>query len=570
MKIQRTILWVVLFLSLFLVWNNWQRYSIENAPAPQKSELADKPADKKAGDQPAESLHESQGNATAQQSEPQTADAASQEAAQPAEVPSEKIKIKTNLLEVTFDTKGAQLVGAVIIDRRNKDIKPYNLLENGERFYTAQSGLLPESGSNSTFPNQNSAFKLVSDKTTLQGPGELPVVFESESDGIKLTRTYVFHQDSFRIDVTDKVENVSGSPQSVSAYYQISRDNHEPLAAAGVDNSFHGFAMYSDEGRFQKVSFGDIEKKDAKYVKDAKDGWISFIDHFFVTAWVPQGGLERHIQMRKLNNNGHYAISATESLGTIESGQSTTAKATMWVGPKEQAGLAQVDESLPYVVDYTWLHFLAKPMFLFMSWIHSWIGNWGWTIIVLTIIIKICLYPLARSSYRSMARMKKFAPRMKEIKEKYGDDKQQMNQAMMNLYRTEKINPLGGCLPMLLQIPIFLTLYRVIWSSVELRGAPWLGWIQDLAAPDPYYVLPILMIITMYIQFSLNPPPPDPTQAKVMKFMPLIFGVISIVMSFPAGLVLYWTVNNILSFMQQKWISYNLDKAANDKNIAKS
>lgn len=476
----------------------------------------------------------------------------------------EIISVRTDLFNLSFDTKGAQIVGAELYLSRPEDpdaVHNFVLLENGENTYTVQSGLIGDAGKN--YPNQNTIFRMVSNETEMSGD-TLAVVFEAESDGLKLTRTYTFHRGSFKIDVNDSVSNISAEPQTPSLYLQITRDNHDAPGGTYFYKTFSGFAMYTDQNRFEKISFSDIDKNNLSHASHTNDGWISFIQHFFVTAWVPEEGKERHYNIRKIASN-LYAISTIEPLGTIQPEATVSSNSVLWVGPQAQEQLSEISTGLDLVVDYGWLTIIAKPMFKFMTWLYSFIGNWGWTIVVLTIIIKIILYPLSAASYRSMARMKNVGPRMQAIKEQYGDDRQKVNQAMMELYRTEKINPLGGCLPILLQIPIFLTLYRVILASVELRGAPWILWIQDLAVADPYFILPAIMTATMFLQFKLNPTPPDPMQARIMMIMPLVFG--AMMFMFPAGLVLYWVVNNILSIMQQQYITRRLARASNDSKM---
>jgi len=476
----------------------------------------------------------------------------------------EIITINTDVFTILFDTKGAQVVGAKLHLVRPEDpenVQDFVLLDDGQTVYTVQSGLVGPAGKN--YPNQNTLFRMVSDETEMSGD-TLDVVFEAEEDGLQLRRTYTFHRGTFKIDVNDSVSNISEEPQSPSIYLQITRDNHDAPGGTYFYNTFNGFAMYTDQERFEKISFSDIDKNNASHANQANDGWISFIQHFFVTAWVPEEGKDRHYDVRKISNN-LYAMSTIEPLGTIQPQSTISSNSVLWVGPQDQQQLSEISTGLDLVVDYGWLTIIAKPMFNFMTWLYSFIGNWGWTIVVLTIIIKIVLYPLSAASYRSMARMKHVGPRMQALKEKYGDDRQKLNAAMMELYRTEKINPMGGCLPIVLQIPIFLTLYRVILASVELRGAPWILWIQDLAVADPYFILPAIMTATMFLQFKLNPTPPDPMQARIMMIMPLVFG--AMMFMFPSGLVLYWVVNNILSIAQQQFITRRLAKVANDDKM---
>lgn len=553
MDTRRSILWMIFAFSLFMIWNSWMTYN--NPPVAELTEQQQQEAQAREADLATpSSIPSSATNANSPQ-------VAMSDNASSATVEQEIVTIKTDVFTMQFDTKGAQIVGAKLHlshEEESDNVVDFVLLDNGQHVYTVQSGLVGSAGSN--YPNQNTLFSLVSEQTEMTGD-TLDVVFEAESDGLKLTRTYTFNRGTFKIDVEDTVTNISSVAQSPSLYLQITRDNQETGGGTYFDNAYNGFAMYTDQHRFQKISFSDIEKNKGPETGQSDDGWISFIQQFFVTAWVPEEGKNRFYDTRQISNN-LYAISAIEPLGAIEPDATISTNSVLWVGPQDQQQLSEISTGLDLVVNYGWLTIIAKPMFKLMTWLHSFIGNWGWTIVVLTIIIKIVLYPLSAASYRSMARMKHVGPRMQALKEKFGDDRQKLNQAMMELYRTEKINPMGGCLPILLQIPIFLTLYRVILASVELRGAPWILWIQDLSLADPYFILPAIMTATMFLQFKLNPTPPDPMQARIMMIMPLVFG--AMMFMFPAGLVLYWVVNNILSIAQQQFITRRLARAAND------
>lgn len=545
MEFRRTILWMILVFSLFTLWSNWKTY---NNPAliNNNSEQVQNPATPNV---PSAGTTSVTPNAT-------------KESASLINPDSEKLTFKSDVLELTFDTVGAQIIEAKLLkhhDSENSEL-PTTLLNYKDGLYTIQSGVLSQTA-NKTFPNQASVFKLVS-KEEFKNSENAKIVFEAESDGVKVKRTYTLTKDSYDIKVNDEIINNGTEPVSAIHYLQITRDGEKPKDTVSMSNTYWGYAVYSDEEKFEKIPFSDIDDKSADYISKTTNGWISFIQHYFVTAWVFEGGKEHHIEFRKAGQN-LYAASASQVLGTLAPQQAITTSSHLWVGPQDQKALVKVHPELNTVVNYGWLTFIAKPMFALMSWINTVIGNWGWTIVVLTIIIKLLLYPLSATSYRSMARMKNVAPRMKLLKEQYGDDKQKLNAAMMQLYRTEKINPLGGCLPILLQIPIFLTLYRVILSSVELRGAPWIGWITDLSVQDPYYILPILMILTMFLQMRMNPTPPDPTQAKIMMIMPLVFG--AMMFFFPAGLVLYWTVNSLLSMLQQWYNTRRFTQTTNEK-----
>ena len=557
MDTRRSILWMIFVFSLFMIWNSWMTYN--NPPAPQLTEQEQQEVQAREAQLATPSSIPSSATDSGSSQQVAMSDSNSSPTAE-----QDIVRVQADFFTILFDTKGAQIVGAKLHLSRPEDpdtAQDVVLLDNNQNIYTVQSGLVGPAGTN--FPNQNTLFRMVSNETEMTGDS-LDVVFEAESDGIKLTRTYTFNRSSFKIDVNDSVSNIGTEPQTPSIYLQITRDQHEPPGGTYFYKTFSGFAMYTDQERFEKISFSDIDKGNATHASQTNDGWISFIQQFFVTAWVPEEGKERFYDVRKISNN-LYAINSVEPLGTVQPGATVSSSAQLWVGPQDQKQLSEISTGLDLVVDYGWLTIIAKPMFNFMTWLHSFIGNWGWTIVVLTIIIKIVLYPLSAASYRSMARMKNVGPRMQALKEQFGDDRQKLNTAMMELYRNEKINPMGGCLPIVLQIPIFLTLYRVILASVELRGAPWILWIQDLAVADPYFILPAIMTATMFLQFRLNPTPPDPMQARIMMIMPLVFG--AMMFMFPAGLVLYWVVNNILSIAQQQFITKRLAKVSNDKKI---
>jgi YidC/Oxa1 family membrane protein insertase len=332
--------------------------------------------------------------------------------------------------------------------------------------------------------------------------------------------------------------------------------------------TFTGIALYTEKEKFQKITFEEIEKGKASYPKNSDDGWVAIIQHYFLSAWLPKSGTPREFYLHRLDG-GRYSAGVIVPVGAVAPGASGTATVPLYAGPEEPSKLEAIAPGLELTVDYGWLTVIAVPLFWLLEWLHKLVGNWGVAIIILTIIIKLLFYPLSAASYKSMAKMRVVAPKMQRIKDQYGNDRQRMQQAMMELYKTEKINPLGGCMPILVQIPVFIALYWVLLASVELRHAPFFGWIDDLATPDtlfgvwfgmPIGLLPILMGATMIIQTKLNPEPPDPVQAKVMKIMPVVFSIFFFF--FPAGLVLYWLVNNILSIAQQWHITRTLERAA--------
>ncbi len=430
----------------------------------------------------------------------------------------------------------------------------YLLNDQPGDFYVAQSGLVGAPQGES-YPTHQTEFSLVGEPV-VEGD-TTKVSFVATSDNVKVVKTYVLTKGSYDIKVINDIYNLGSSPIKPSLYLQLTRDGNDPPNTSGFYSTFTGAAVYSEQEKFQKVDFDDIANQKASYIKQTDNGWIGIVQHYFATAWIPEQGMARTNDTAKLPGD-LYAIRTIIPVGEIAAGQHKSIKADLWVGPQDQQAMSEVAPGLELVVDYGWVTIIAKPMFKLLTWIHSLVGNWGWTIIILTLLIKLVFYPLSAASYRSMAKMKLVTPRMQHLKEKFGDDRSKLNAAMMEMYRTEKINPLGGCLPMLVQIPVFIALYWVLLGSVEMRGAPWIGWITDLSVRDPWFILPAVMMLTMFLQIKLNPTPPDPTQAKIMMIMPLVFG--AMMFMFPAGLVLYWCVNNIISIIQQRVIMVKLDK----------
>ena len=381
-------------------------------------------------------------------------------------------------------------------------------------------------------------------------------------DGLSATKTYRFKRDSYVIDVELEIGNAGATQLTPYAYFQLTHNGVSSADANAIAStfgaqSFNGFALYSEEKKFQKVQLTDVDKGKADFVKQASDGWIAYVQHYFVSGWIPPAKLAREYAVEK-RADGIYTGRALISTGPIPPGTSAKVEVPLYAGPQEQSRLATVAPGFDLVVDYGWLTIIAWPLFWLLEKFHALSGNWGVAIILLTVLIKLIFFPLSAASYKSMAKMKLITPRMQKIREMHEHDRTKMNQAMMELYKTEKINPLGGCFPIMVQIPVFIALYWVLLAAIELRHAPFMLWITDLSALDPYYVLPILMTATMIIQTRLNPVPPDPVQAKVMQFMPFIFSIFFFF--FPAGLVLYWLVNNILSILQQWQIQRMFDR----------
>ena len=544
MDIQRTILWIVFSLSLLLLWDNWMRHtgnqslffpSATEQAAPAAGSAA--PRDEARNDVPQASATPPAPGAVPP-AEPQKT--------------GETVTITTDLYKAEVDLQGGTIRRLELLKHHDSVDPTRNVVlldASASRTYMAQTGLIGGPAPGAAFPNHRSPFVARPGPRTLTGDS-LQLVLESSENGVTLVKTYTFHKDSYTIDVQHQVVNQTAEPITPSVYLQILRDGNKPEGESSLYRTFTGPAVYSDAEKFQKIKFEDIGPNGAPHVKQADDGWVAMVQHYFVTAFVPPQGQAREYYTRRVDNN-LYAVGAIVPLGSVAAGATASSESKLYVGPQESARLEKVAEGLDLVKDYGWLTVLARPIFWLMNQIHKVLNNWGWTIIALTVLIKLAFFPLSAASYRSMAKMRTVTPKMQSIRERYKDEPQKMNQAMMELYKTEKINPLGGCLPIVVQIPVFIALYWVLLASVEMRNAPWLGWIHDLASPDPFYILPIVMAVSMFVQTRLNPTPPDPIQAKVMMIMPIVFSVMFFF--FPAGLVLYWVVNNILSIAQQ-WV----------------
>lgn len=557
MDTRRSILLIVFMVSLFLLWDAWMR----------QSAITDSPV-------AAEATSVIAGDSSA--SQPLSAKGASQTQANDATIPQpslkpsqslsptdasitsmapvsmgERITIKNRDLELVVDSAGGRIVKATLLSQLSNDYSGgfVRLFDDSvDARYEAQTGLVFSTPGGVSPPNHTIVFE----RLPLQG-GQSPereLRLVAESGGVKLLKTIVLADSGYEVKVEHTIVNTGADAITPSIYYQLLRNDSPPPGESSLYMTFTGPALYTDEGKFQKVGFSEIEKGNQAHVKMASDGWVGFIQHYFVSAWVLGNDRLREFFTRKVGD-GLFAVGMIQPIQTIAPGAQQSHQATLYVGPQEQRVLEALAPGLDLVVDYGWLTFLAKPIYWLLEQLHKFVGNWGWAIVLLTLIIKLIFYPLSAASYKSMAKMKAVSPRLMQIRERYVNDKAKMNQAMMELYKNEKINPLGGCLPILIQIPVFISLYWVLLASVEMRNAPWILWITDLSHPDPFYILPIVMAITMFIQTKLNPPPPDPVQAKVMMFMPLIFSIFFFF--FPAGLVLYWLVNNVVSIAQQ-WV----------------
>lgn len=547
MDTRRLILVLIFTFSSFMLWENWQKY---NQPKPA-AEVAAAKGTAGAAPTPTASL--------------QAAGAvpAAPAAGTPAVATAETFTVSTDLLKATISAQGGDLVDLELLKYKGHDDKDKNfvLFEAKHQFF-AQSGLIGEG-----LPNHRSSFKRVDGATTLaDGSDELKVRLEANAaNGVKVAKILTFKRGSYLIDVAWEVTNGSDKAFAPHAYFQLQRDDVAPAGETKMVSTFTGPAVYTEADKYQKVDFSSIADNKAKFAKTADNGWLAMVQHYFVAAWVPKEKTQREFYMRKLEGVNAYQAGVIVPMAEIAPGAKGETAVSLYAGPQEQEALKAIAPGLNLVVDYGWLTVVAAPIFWALEAIHKLVGNWGWAIVVLTIIIKAIFFPLSAASYKSMAKMKLLTPRLTQLKERFGDDKQRLNQEMMKMYQTEKVNPLGGCLPILVQIPVFISLYWVLLGAVEMRDAPWILWIKDLASADPYYILPVVMMVSMFVQTKLNPTPPDPIQAKVMMLMPLIFGFMFF--WFPAGLVLYWVVNNVLSIAQQWQITRMIEgggKAAND------
>ncbi len=533
MDTRRLILFVIFSFSILMLWDSWQQKNKPPAPAQQQTQVE---------------VPSVAGNAN-------TATNMADEKGFRLEK-GQRIKVSTDLYQAEIDTTGGDLRYLVLNQHRAAELKSGNfvLMDDAQKpmLYVAQTGLL-----GGDLPNHKSLFtSAVASYTLADGAASQEVRLSWVGNGISVDKIYTFHRGSYVIDVTYQINNGSAASIAPSVYYQIVHDNQSKQGSKMMP-TFTGGAYFTEADKYTKIKFADMAKKPLS--KSSKDGWIGLVEHYFASAWIPANGVTREFYTKQLSEN-IFALGVVTPGTSLAAGAKTEIRAKLFAGPQTHTDLAAAAPGLEYAVDYGWLTVVAKPLFWILSNIYTLVHNWGVAIILLTVLIKAAFFPLSAASYKSMAQMRELAPRLQAMKEKFGDDKQKMQQAMMELYRTEKINPMGGCLPILVQIPVFIALYWVLLGSVELRHAPFFGWIQDLSAVDPWYVLPILMGATMIIQTYLNPAPTDPLQAKIMKIMPVVFSVFFFF--FPAGLVLYWLVNNILSIWQQWYVNKSIHAAA--------
>jgi YidC/Oxa1 family membrane protein insertase len=547
--IRRTILWVIFGFSLVMLWDQWQVYNGRPAtffPSGKPAATAKAPANG-ASAAAAATGPASVPGAVAAAPAPGVAVPPTQGPAPAAA--RERIFVSTDVLRVTFDSEGGSLVHTEFPRLAGeKPGVPFVLLDqSAERVYVAQSGLI-----GGDFPTHKTVMTAVPGERTLKdGADALTLRFESPvQGGVRLAKTYTFKRGEYAVGVRHEIINAGTAPVQPQLYLQLVRDGNKLPGESSFYSTFTGPAVFTAEKKFQKVEFSDIEKNKADYEKNAGTGYVAMVQHYFASAWLLADGVKRELFLRKVDNN-LYAAGMITPLPAIPPGAAQAVDARFFAGPQEEKMLESIYPGLDLVKDYGWLTILAKPLYWLLSQLHGFIGNWGWSIMALVLIIKIAFYWLQAKGYQSMAKMKAINPKVMALRERHKDNPQQMQQEMMRIYREEKVNPLGGCLPIFIQIPVFIALYWVLLSSVEMRGAPWVGWIRDLSVQDPFYILPVVMTLTTLMQTALNPVPPDPAQAKMMWIMPLVFSVMFFF--FPAGLVLYWITNNVLSIAQQ-WL----------------
>jgi YidC/Oxa1 family membrane protein insertase len=543
MEQRRFILLLIFLFSLFMLWEGWVRQqqpvASSGAPTGESTQKAS------AGEVPTVSSRPAAPEASAAAPLPATA----------------VMRVESDRFVVEIAEQGGDLIFLALKDHkvaRDRD-EPFVLFDDGrvKHHYRVQSGLVGDG-----MPNHRTRWQLASKQATLApGDDHLDVVLTATAaDGRQVRKIYRFTRGSYLVDVRHEIDGGG----ALTAYHHFLRDDKpaEEQSMFGV-YTYTGPAIYTEATKYRKIDFSAIASGKAEYPREANDGWLAMIQHYFVAAWLPPQGVTREFYLRSVSGGLYQA-------GVLLSGSGMVAT-SLYAGPQDQKLLGTLAPGFDLVVDYGWLTFLAAPLFWVLSWLHRLTGNWGWAIVLVTVLLKALFYPLSAASYRSMARMRLIMPRLQKIKEAYGNDQARLQQEMMRLYQEEKINPLGGCLPILVQIPVFIALYWVLLASVEMRHAPWIGWITDLSSRDPYFILPILMGLTMIVQMRLNPQPADPLQAKLMMGMPIVFTVMFL--WFPAGLVLYWLTNNLLSIAQQWWINRQLEqlglghkavKAAND------
>lgn len=541
----RSFWWLALAFTLLWIWMQWTQFQHSKSQAPQPIQV----------EQQADAGVPTANQVSTPVDEKAPSAVGSVPAAKATIAQGQRIHVKTDVYDIVIDTKGGDLREVKLLQyaATHDHTQPFQLMgDTGKLMYIAQNGIALQPNAKLPAPTHKSVYQAGQSRYVMSGK-TLSVPLTWQKDGIKVTKTYTFTQGKYSIKLDYKVENAGNQEWSGSLYSQLKRTSYDPEHNRMM-YTYTGPVLYDGqaENKYNKHSFKDLDTKSVQG-QQATGGWGAMIQHYFISAVIPNQKATNSFYAKPVGQ-GEYAVGVVEPMVTVKPGQSGELKSSLYIGPIIQDKLKDIAPGLELTVDYGVLTIIAKPIFWLLEKIHSFVGNWGWSIIVLTILIKLAFYKLSETSYRSMARLKKFQPKLKQLKENYGDDKAIFQQKMMKLYKEEKINPLGGCLPILVQMPVFIALYWVLLYSAEMRQAPWMLWIQDLSAKDPYYILPVLMGISMWVQQKLNPSAMmDEMQQKVMKLLPFIFTVFF--MFFPAGLVLYWVVNNVLSVTQQWYIT---------------
>jgi len=590
--IRRTVLWVIFGFSMVLLWDQWQVFNGNKAtffpsPAPITSQttgqgtvVSEPSATAATGTTTNTTANNGAGNGVPSGVPAPVGSAATNAATtmsaagniplqDSAPLRREIVQITTDVLKVDFDTEGGNVVRAEFLKHADVNRVGHNvvLLDNSaERIYMAQSGLI-SSVPGVNLPTHKTPMTARPGMRALKGNDKtLSLVFESAPQGgVQLIKTYTFKSGDYAIDVKHDIVNTSKQDVAPQLYYQLVRDGNKPAGESSFYATFTGPAIYTEAKKYQKVEFEDIKKKKIDIETQSSTGYVAMVQHYFASAWVLPDGLLRNISMDAVDIGARmpdccYRATLIAPLEAIAPGKTKSISATLFAGPQEEHELEAIYPGLELVKDYGWLTILAKPLYWLLNKLNNLLNNWGWSIVALVVLIKAAFYWLNAHAYKSMAKMKAINPKVMDMRERLKDNPQQMQAEMMKIYREEKVNPLGGCLPIAIQIPVFIALYWVLLSTVEMRNAPWVLWIHDLAAPDtslgiwfgvPIGILPIVMTLTTVLQTALNPAPPDPMQAKLMWIMPLAFSVMFFF--FPSGLVLYWITNNVLSIAQQ-WV----------------
>jgi YidC/Oxa1 family membrane protein insertase len=534
--IRRTILWVIFGFSMVLLWDKWQLHNGKQATFFPTTPAVTAPAAASAASSAAGAASVPASSVPVTTVATQGASAVPGQPA-PAAAPAarERVEVKTDLYRLVFDSEGGSLTHAELLQHIDMAEKSRNFLlldESVQRVYVAQTGLI-----GGGFPTHKTLMTAVPGPRELQdGQNEISVRFESpDQGGVKLVKTWTIKRGAYDIAVKHEVVNTGSAAVSPQLYLQLVRDGNKPPGESSFYSTFTGPAVFTEAKKYQKIEFKDIESGKVDIPKDSPNGYVAMVQHYFATAWLLADGVQREPFVRKVDTN-LYSVGMLTSLGAIEPGATKTIDARLFAGPQVETMMEKLYPGLELVKDYGWLTILSKPLYWLLDQLHKLLNNWGWSIVALVLLLKIAFYWLNAKAYASMAKMKAINPKIMEMRERLKDKPQQMQQEMM---------------PIMIQIPVFIALYWVLLSSVEMRNAPWIGWIHDLSTPDPFFILPLLMTASSLLQTALNPAPPDPMQAKMMWFMPLIFSVMFFF--FPAGLVLYWLTNNILSIAQQ-WL----------------